>query len=1034
VPALTVAAIQVNDGSVQRSEVWSIKVSFSAPVVLPANVATAFQLRRVTDAEDVSLWGIASGGSQGYTSVTLYFTGPLTDPVSGGNGVSPSLADGRYTLTVFADKVTGASGSLFDGNGDGTPGDNYISPTDTPAGGPGQYHLFRLFGDTTGDGVVDLNDLAAWRNAYNTAVGQSGYVPYLDANNDHSIDLTDLAQFRSRINHNVIALPPPPTFYVNPATGNDANNGRSPGTAWATWGRLIQAVNDGTITGGAWVNSNGGAADISTIPTDQLKENWYTGYLAGQRQLTGAHIYIDTSQAPLRVTGALELPPGCDIESATNQLTDLRVNVAISSSEVWARPDSVNDPAVWGTSSSTSYKWTGLYERIAGQWVQLQPLSWDTPNESLSAMLAKLQATPGSFYVDPATNRLYTHSLAGGNPNTDGVSRQYVPAWATMLNGRVVEVTGGRIFRIGGDGGFGFDPTTGEAQGANGIGSGDWTETSVIDSCQWTRAGKHTFSAIGNSGYGFVVFRNDTAEEGPGGVFVGYWSHFVDYTSFSGTGSAMSIYDGDKTVNGWANVNAPGGSDVYPTYQALIAHSDDTTLAFSRRLIENCNFAGMVSLGGPETAVAEMRDSFVAGPMVTTAVMTTIDRTKGEYRLPIFDGETATVTDSIFVPGTAYQSQPGDMQGTVTFNRCTIDLTQGNNYSTAWLRTAALTLTITNSVILNHQNDYYGLVNGVHPSDSFDIDHSLIQGSTAEFMVQNYGGVQSVASYVDGFAGLSGLAVTNTRFVANAMLDPSNYAPLPGSPAVGQGVTVANATDYTGAVWSVRHTAGAFETSNPVVPWSLSELPNFVDAWDSLPTRLFQDAAETTLAQADGDPVGGWVGQVNNVELTSSGNARPTLTTVGTQHALALNGSAHFDPIEFGTDGGVTMAFAVKYTATGNYQALFYSPNGTSGLGVEGIGKLDVDYGSIITSASYASAIHRIIFRELYGHTDIWVDGTRVAFATWGSIQPAILAAGLFNDYGGYGLHASLYGFAAVGEWISDADLAALDATLAASI
>ena len=82
----------------------------------------------------------------------------------------------------------------------------------------------------------------------------------------------------------------------------------------------------------------------------------------------------------------------------------------------------------------------------------------------------------------------------------------------------------------------------------------------------------------------------------------------------------MSIYDGDVTVNGWANVNAPGGSDADPTYLALIAHSNDSTPSFSKRLIENCNFGGTVSLGGPETALGEMRGTVVGGAVGTQAV------------------------------------------------------------------------------------------------------------------------------------------------------------------------------------------------------------------------------------------------------------------------------------------------------------------------------------------------------------------------------------------------------------------------------
>ncbi|HEX4590785.1 MAG TPA: dockerin type I domain-containing protein, partial [Gemmataceae bacterium] len=603
-PSTTVAAIHVNDGSAQRSEVRSITVDFSSKVYFSGgfpNAAAAFQLRRILDGTLVDLTATVASDA---TSVTLTFSGPGTDRASGLNGGAPSLEDGRYTLTVFASNVIGPDFLPLDGDGDGTPGGDFVSKPDEPGGGPGQWRLYRLFGDANGDGVIDLTDLAQFRTSYNTAAGNPAYVSYLDADVSGAIDTIDLAQFRSRYNVNVYTVLPPETFYVNPATGNDSNDGHTPLTAWKSWDKLVAAVADGTITGGAWVTNDGNPADLSTIATPADKQAWYAKYLAGDFQLTGAHIYLDTSEAPLQVTAPLQLPPGCEIQSATASLTDLEVNVPVPASETWAQPDPTNAPNVWGTTSGTDYQGTGLYEQLAGQWAQLLPIGYNgIIAANLAAAIPMLQQAPGSFWADPSTHRLYTHAIFGGDPNTDGMARQYVPAWAEIdSDQRVISLAGGVALRIGGDGGFGFDTTSAQAAGLTGVGSAEWGNISIIDSCQWSRAGKHTFSAVGNLSSGLTIFRNDRAEEGPGAVFIGYWTHFVDYTSFSGTGSIMTIYDGDSTINGWANVDLPGGSDADPTYLSLIAHSNDSTQSFSERLIENCNFGGTISLGGPETA------------------------------------------------------------------------------------------------------------------------------------------------------------------------------------------------------------------------------------------------------------------------------------------------------------------------------------------------------------------------------------------------------------------------------------------------
>jgi hypothetical protein len=140
-------------GPGQRSSVVSVTVRFSGGVELPwdGNPEAAFQLTRQSDdatptlvASDISFDGDNS-------VVRLTFTG--TTATDGG-----SLADGRYTLTIFAAKV---SGGYFDGNGDGEARDDYVLVGD--ASGPG---LFRLYGDYTGDGTVDGFDFAVFRTLY----------------------------------------------------------------------------------------------------------------------------------------------------------------------------------------------------------------------------------------------------------------------------------------------------------------------------------------------------------------------------------------------------------------------------------------------------------------------------------------------------------------------------------------------------------------------------------------------------------------------------------------------------------------------------------------------------------------------------------------------------------------------------------------------------------------------------------------------------------------------------------------------------
>ena len=86
--------------------------------------------------------------------MTLTFSGSEVDPASGS---IPSLADGRYTLTILSSNVS-AGGVALNGGG---PSGNYVSPPDTAGGGG--LGLYRLYGDVNGDGVVNAFDFAQFR-------------------------------------------------------------------------------------------------------------------------------------------------------------------------------------------------------------------------------------------------------------------------------------------------------------------------------------------------------------------------------------------------------------------------------------------------------------------------------------------------------------------------------------------------------------------------------------------------------------------------------------------------------------------------------------------------------------------------------------------------------------------------------------------------------------------------------------------------------------------------------------------------------
>jgi uncharacterized delta-60 repeat protein len=174
----TVATTEVNDGSVQRSRVTSLTVYFSGQVSFSGPVAQAFTLMR-TGGGAVTFTAEANVVNGGTVVTISNFTGPEAE--------FGSLRDGRFTLTALASQIS-AGGQALDGNGDGTPGDNYIF-------GDAQ-GLYRFYGDINGDRHVDIADFGVFsQSIFNAA----NYVAALDFNNDGHVDIQDFGQFSLRI-------------------------------------------------------------------------------------------------------------------------------------------------------------------------------------------------------------------------------------------------------------------------------------------------------------------------------------------------------------------------------------------------------------------------------------------------------------------------------------------------------------------------------------------------------------------------------------------------------------------------------------------------------------------------------------------------------------------------------------------------------------------------------------------------------------------------------------------------------------------
>lgn len=175
--APTVSDTKINDGSIQRSRVTNLTVTFDRVVDFAGAVADAFTLTR-NGGRSVSFSATANT-INGVTVVAL-------SNFSGGSTQFGSLADGRFTLSALSSQIS-ANGMPLDGDGDGQPGGNY---TFGEAQG-----LFRFFGDINGDRRVDIADYGLFSLSYLNA---ANYVAAFDFNGDGRIDIADYGQFSLR--------------------------------------------------------------------------------------------------------------------------------------------------------------------------------------------------------------------------------------------------------------------------------------------------------------------------------------------------------------------------------------------------------------------------------------------------------------------------------------------------------------------------------------------------------------------------------------------------------------------------------------------------------------------------------------------------------------------------------------------------------------------------------------------------------------------------------------------------------------------
>ncbi|MDM4015527.1 choice-of-anchor D domain-containing protein [Roseiconus lacunae] len=184
---LAVEEIIINDGSIARSQIESIRVRFNQ-LVADEPLNRAFQVRLVSNQTQFFPYPtVDSDEVDGKTEVELTF------PSVGGSGTGElAWVDGFYELRIQANSVISITEESYP-----MPANVYFG---TEAGEiDNTDHFFRLFGDVNGDRDVNKIDLDKFVATLGFEQSDLGFNPQFDFDGDGDVDTTDYVQIRRRL-------------------------------------------------------------------------------------------------------------------------------------------------------------------------------------------------------------------------------------------------------------------------------------------------------------------------------------------------------------------------------------------------------------------------------------------------------------------------------------------------------------------------------------------------------------------------------------------------------------------------------------------------------------------------------------------------------------------------------------------------------------------------------------------------------------------------------------------------------------------
>lgn len=614
-----------------------------------------------------------------------------------------------------------------------------------------------------------------------------------------------------------IAYPPdiiPPVeqsnnWYVNTASGNDANDGATAATAWKSAAKITaESQYSGILDSNATGPGNGDALTIDT---------------------SGGPLVIGTSTLAFATQG-LKVQPASGQTYIMCQAEQILSNAAFTKtaglSNTYQTTDTQSLIVAW---ENDKWMWHVKSSSFGAAASVSNPENNVVTNYSSTG--AALDALPGSFYTDGS--KLYIHPFGNTNPVTDG--KIYTRSINRGNAASAVAFSAGNYRAIG----FYVRKTTLVDQGDNDFGAYCFQEAVLhgsgfsdsIEGCYFAYGDKHCLGSTSGTTASSLLVLNTQCEQAHAYCSFGGQTPFVSYTG-STTADVTHIYRNCTCLARSGRIGSTAGNPIGTGGDIFLSHNNGTGTSFSSITLDNCNFAsGSVSVGVSTNFT--LTNGTKVGQVLTSCPNNTAQGVTFTEQLVTMQGSAAnlTIQNSLIKPTFALKPAPPYfgllVTGNVGIQGCTFDLAgitgDSNSYFEQGMiqRTGPLNLTFRNNAYVVPAGQNLPLLYNTGNSDTLTFDHNAYNLGAGTILARSSTGANLT------FAQWQALGRDCTNSTLNANLLLQNDIPQSGSPLINAGAELGSMADVTGTLFAHRNTIGAYQnTGTYLAPQSISSLPS----------------------------------------------------------------------------------------------------------------------------------------------------------------------------------------------------------------